>query len=98
MRPLESFGSGGATTAVFAALAGLAALETVGDFGVFFVEGKKKFYQEDRLEFRVSNFEEKHNQPRFTRMTRINPAIDNRFVPIGENSRLTGQRDNRLCL
>ena len=26
-----------------AALAGLAALETVGDFGVFFVDGKAKF-------------------------------------------------------
>jgi len=59
MRPLEPFGSRGATTAGFAALAGLAALETVGDFGVFFIEGKKKFYQEGVLEFRVSNFQEK---------------------------------------
>jgi hypothetical protein len=45
MRPLEPAGSGGAATVDFAgvllaALAGLAALETVADFGVFFVDGK----------------------------------------------------------
>jgi hypothetical protein len=28
---------------------GLAAAETVGDFGVFFVEGKRRFYQEKKL-------------------------------------------------
>ena len=46
MRPLEPAGSAGTEIAVFgaedfAALAGLAALETVADFAVFFVEGKR---------------------------------------------------------
>ena len=45
MRPLDPAGSAGTTTddfvaVLFAALAGLAALETVADFGVFFVDGK----------------------------------------------------------
>jgi len=44
MRPLEPAGSTGTTTVDFAGdtatLAGLAALETVADFGVFFTEGK----------------------------------------------------------
>lgn len=49
MSPLEPECSAGTAIVVFAAdddataLAGLAALETVGDFGVFFVEGKRKF-------------------------------------------------------
>ena len=45
MRPLEPEGSAGTAmadlaAADFAALAGLAALETVADFAVFLVEGK----------------------------------------------------------
>ena len=45
MRPLDPAGSEGTTTddfgaAAFTALAGLAALETVADFAVFFVDGK----------------------------------------------------------
>ena len=45
MRPLEPACSAGVTMVEFAgdtlaALAGLAALETVADFGVFFVDGK----------------------------------------------------------
>jgi hypothetical protein len=47
MRPLEPAGSRGAATvvlvALFAALTGFAALETVGDFAVFRVEGNRKF-------------------------------------------------------
>ena len=48
MRPLEPDGSGGARPAglgvlALAALAGLAALETVADLAVFFVEGKGEF-------------------------------------------------------
>jgi hypothetical protein len=43
MRPLDPAGSGGTATVALAAVAGLAALETVADFGVFFVEGKRKF-------------------------------------------------------
>jgi len=54
MRPLEPLGSGGVGTADFAAFTGLAALETVGDFGVFFVEGKRRFYQDGRIEVRRS--------------------------------------------
>jgi hypothetical protein len=46
MRPFEPFGSAGAATVCFAALRGLAALETVGDFAVFLVERKKRFYQD----------------------------------------------------
>src|SRR5271165_3385008 len=54
MRPLEPAGSGGAATAVlaavlFAALTGLAALETLADFAVFRVEGKLQFYQSATL-------------------------------------------------
>jgi hypothetical protein len=41
--PFEPFGVAVATIAVVAALAGLAAAETVGDFEDFFVEGKKRF-------------------------------------------------------
>jgi hypothetical protein len=45
MRPFDPLGSAGTITdvfgaALFTALAGLAALETVADFAVFFVEGK----------------------------------------------------------
>jgi hypothetical protein len=44
MRPFEPSGSAGTTmvdrAGDAAALAGLAALETVADFGVFFTEGK----------------------------------------------------------
>lgn len=54
MRPLEPFGSGGVGTADFAAFTGLAALETVGDSGVFFVEGKRRFYQDGGIEVRRS--------------------------------------------
>ena len=48
MRPLEPAGSGGTTMvdfagALFTALAGLAALETVADFAVLRVEGKSEF-------------------------------------------------------
>ena len=48
MRPFEPAGSGGAVTAAAAAplltaATGLAALETVPDFAIFFVEGKRKF-------------------------------------------------------
>ena len=50
MRPLEPAGSGGAVIAglaavLFAALTGLAALDSVADFAVFRVEGKVQFYQ-----------------------------------------------------
>src|SRR5208282_1793530 len=52
MRPLESTGSGGATTAGlvavhFAALTGLAALDSVADFAVLREEGKNQFYQSE---------------------------------------------------
>ncbi len=48
MRPFEPAGSAGTVMAdfaavLFAALAGLAALETVADFVVFLVEGKHQF-------------------------------------------------------
>jgi len=48
MRPFAPAGSGGAPTGglegvLFAALTGLAALETVADFAVFRVEGKSEF-------------------------------------------------------
>jgi hypothetical protein len=43
MRPFEPGASAGTVTGGFAALTGLAALDTVGDFGVFLVEGKSKF-------------------------------------------------------
>ena len=50
MRPLDPAGSAGTEMAVlgealFTALAGLAALETVADFAVLRVEGKLRFYQ-----------------------------------------------------
>jgi len=49
MRPVEPAGSCGTTTLDFArdtaALAGLAALETVADFAVFLIEGKYQSYQ-----------------------------------------------------
>jgi hypothetical protein len=41
MRPLEPAGSAGTERDGLAAEAGLAALETVADFEVFFVEGKR---------------------------------------------------------
>jgi hypothetical protein len=41
MKDIASAGSAGTTTLGFTALAGLAALETVADFAVFFVEGKR---------------------------------------------------------
>src|SRR5215472_2974491 len=44
--------------------AGLAAAETEGDFGVFFVEGKRRFYQEKSFEFRVSRPECTQTVPR----------------------------------
>jgi hypothetical protein len=40
MRPFDPAGSAGTVTVVLAAVAGFAALETVADFGAFFVEGK----------------------------------------------------------
>jgi hypothetical protein len=48
MRPFEPFGSAGAATVCFVALRGLAAPETVDDFAVFLVEGKKRFYQDSQ--------------------------------------------------
>jgi hypothetical protein len=41
--PREPCGLRGASAGFAAALTGLAAAEAVGDFGDFFVEGKKKF-------------------------------------------------------
>ena len=41
--------------ALLAALAGLAALETVADFAVFFVDGKGRFYQLGGGSARTSN-------------------------------------------
>jgi hypothetical protein len=45
MRPLDPEGSAGTATAGLAAVAGLAALDTVADFAVFLMEGKQRFYQ-----------------------------------------------------
>jgi hypothetical protein len=42
MRPIDPVNSAGTTTGGFTAATGLAALETVADFAVFFVEGKRK--------------------------------------------------------
>jgi hypothetical protein len=51
--PLEPWGLYGPALDFSTAPIGLAALETVGDFGDFFVEGKRKFYQEMSFAFRV---------------------------------------------
>jgi hypothetical protein len=43
MRPFDPAGSAGTATVALAAVAGFAALDTAADFGVFLVEGKRKF-------------------------------------------------------
>jgi len=53
MGPLVPCGLREESAGLAAASTGLAVAETEGDFGVFFVEGKRRFYQEKSFEFRV---------------------------------------------
>jgi len=54
MGPLVPCGLREASAGLAAAATGLAVAEREGDLGVFFVEGKRRFYQEKSFEFRVS--------------------------------------------
>src|SRR5215472_14857956 len=54
MGPLVPCGLWEESAGLAAASTGLAVGETEADFGVFFVEGKRRFYQEKSFEFRVS--------------------------------------------
>jgi hypothetical protein len=56
MRPLEPEGSAGTAKVGLAAVAGLAALDTVADFAVFLMDGKQEFYQALGYEPRAANW------------------------------------------
>src|SRR5215469_11062215 len=98
MGPLVPCGLREESAGLAAASTGLAVAETEGDFGVFFVEGKRRFYQEKSFEFRVSRPECTQKVPRARGVKADRLAFTKvRYAPRGQYTVLQAPASSLRC-
>src|SRR5262252_3534761 len=98
MGPLVPCGLREESAGLAAASTGLAVAETEVDFGVFFVEGKRRFYQEKSFEFRVSRPECTQKVPRARGVKADRLAFTKvRYAPRGQYTVLQAPASSLGC-